>query len=87
MKSEMNESVLFDVNEFDNCTFDELKQKVIDLYRVTAAHHKLLYQIASDFESLSDDTESIMTIVEALAQRAVKGGKGPLKIAPIKGLK
>lgn len=87
MKSEMNESVLFDVNEFDNYTFDELKQKVIDLYRVAAAHHKLLSQIASDFESLSDDTESIMTIVEALVQRAVKGGKGPLKIAPIKGLK
>lgn len=87
MKSEMNESVLFDVSEFDNYTFDELKQKVIDLYRVAAAHHKLLSQIASDFESLSDDTESIMTIVEALVQRAVKGGKGPLKIAPIKGLK
>lgn len=86
MKSEMNENVVFDVKEFDNCTFDELKQKVIDLYRVYATHHKLLSRIVSDFESLSDDTESIMTIVEALTKRVVKGGKGPLKIAPIKGL-
>ena len=32
MKNEMNESVVFDVNKFDNCTFDELKSFVIDLY-------------------------------------------------------
>lgn len=94
MKNEMNESVVFDVNKFDNCTFDELKSFVIDLYKITSTHHQLLSQLvdsvntlASNCNGLSDDTAAIMTIVEALVQRAVKGGKGPLKIAPIKGFK
>ena len=94
MENKMNEYIKFDIKKFDNCTFDELKSFVIDLYKITSTHHQIISQLvdsvntlASNYNGLSDDTTAIMTIVESLVERAVKGGKGPLKIAPIKGLK